>query len=99
MNQENKNSTNSILTKTPWDQEALNNFEKILEQIPAPIRGIAESRVSKKAESLVIEGSRAEITEKDIVDAFFAETPGGFLGLMKSSMKELNIDYTKHGHV
>lgn len=86
-----------MLTITPWDTETLKNFEKILEQIPASIRGIAESRVSKKAEKLVLEDGRNEITEKDMVNAFFAETPAGFMGPMTLSMEELNIDYKKYG--
>ena len=98
MNQESTNPSNSILTKTPWDSETLKNFEKILEDIPAMLRGVAESRVSKKAESLALEDARTEITEKNMVDAFFSETPGGFLGPMTLSMEELNIDYKKYGH-
>lgn len=99
MNQENNNSTPAFsLTKTPWDKETLGNFQKILEDIPAPIRGIAESRVSKKAESLAVEAGRSEITEKDMVDAFFAETPGGFLGPLRLSMESLGLKYTKYGH-
>ena len=70
MNQENNNQAKNLLTKTPWEQITLNNFEKILMQIPAPIRGIAESRVSKKAEFIVLDDSRNEITEKDMVSAF-----------------------------
>ena len=63
------------------------------------IRGVAEARVTKKAQSLVREDGRAVINEKDMVDAFFAETPGGFLPPMKASMEELGIDYARYGHV
>ena len=90
--------SNSKLTKTPWVPDVLKNFGKILEDVPAPIRGIAESRVSKKAENLVLDDGRDLITEKDMVDAFFAETPGGFLGPMTLTMENLNIDYKKYGH-
>ena len=68
-----------------WEKKSEENFLKILEQIPAMIRGIAETRVSKKAESIVREDNRLEITEKDMVAAFFAETPGGFIPPMKAS--------------
>jgi len=81
-----------------WEEAAYENFEKILEDIPHAIRGIAEARVTKKAQSFAREDNRAVIEEKDMVDAFFAETPGGFLGPMKCSMEELNIDYKKYGY-
>ncbi|MCK5580138.1 MAG: DUF2621 family protein [Candidatus Omnitrophica bacterium] len=85
-------------TQITWDATPKEQFDKILEQIPALIRGIAEARVSKKAESIVKENRRTVIGEKDMVDAFFAETPEGFIPAMKASMDELGIDYTQYGH-
>ena len=84
--------------RVTWDKETEEKFLKILEQIPAMIRGIAETRVSKKAESIIREQSRKMILEKDMVDAFFAETPSGFIPPMKSGMRELGIDYVKYGY-
>jgi hypothetical protein len=81
-----------------WDKTAEENFQKILEDIPHMIRGIAEARVSKKAQSLVEENNRTVILEKDMVDAFFAETPAGFIPVMKNSLDQLGIDYRKYGH-
>jgi len=81
-----------------WDKDSGEKFQKLLEQIPEMIRGIAEARVSKKAASIVQADNRTVINEKDMVDAFFAETPGGFLGPMKCGMEELGIDYTKYGY-
>lgn len=81
-----------------WDKATQEKFFKILEQIPDMLRGIAEIRVTKKAESLVRQENRLVIGEKDMVDAFFSETPGGFVGLMKNGMQDVGIDYTKYGH-
>jgi len=81
-----------------WDKATEEKFNKILDGIPDMIRGIAETRVSKKAHSIVMETNRTVITEKDMVDAFFAETPFGFHGPMKSDMEKLGIDYMKYGH-
>ncbi len=81
-----------------WDKATEEKFNKILEGIPDMIRGIAETRVSKKAQNIVAEAGRTEITEKDMVDAFFAETPFGFHGPMKSDMEKLGINYTQYGH-
>lgn len=81
-----------------WDKNTEEAFQKIIGGIPDMIRGIAETRVSKKAESIVRAENRTEITEKDMVDAFFAETPFGFHGPMKTDMLAVGIDYTKYGH-
>ncbi|MFC1510734.1 hypothetical protein ACFL49_03640 [Candidatus Omnitrophota bacterium] len=81
-----------------WEEGAQKNFEKILEEIPAMIRGVAEARVTKKAQALVSDDGRSVIEEKDMVNAFFAETPGGFLPPMKASMEELGIDYVQYGY-
>ena len=82
----------------PWDKAAEEKFNQLIAKIPDPIRGIAETRVSKKAESLVKAENRLEVTEKDMVDAFFAETPFGFHGPMKTDMETAGIDYKKYGH-
>lgn len=81
-----------------WEKEVETQFQTILLQIPDLIRGIAETRVSKKAESIVRDSNRTTINEKDMVDAFFAETPSGFIPAMKKSMNDLKIDYTKYGY-
>ena len=81
-----------------WDKTTQEKFHTILQEIPDLIRGIAETRVSKKAESLLRQQNRFVIEEKDMVDAFFAETPSGFMGPMKNSMKTLGIDYTQYGY-
>jgi hypothetical protein len=81
-----------------WDKVVEENFQKILEDIPYMIRGIAEARVSQKARALVEGEGRTTVTEKDMVDAFFTETPGGFIPVMKNSLEQLGIDYKQYGH-
>ena len=81
-----------------WDKPTEEKFLKILEQIPDMVRGIAEVRITKKIESTLRQENRWVINEKDMVDAFFAETPGAFVPAMKSGMEEIGIDYTKYGH-
>ena len=58
--------------KITWDKTTQEKFEKILEQIPPLIRGIAETRVFKKAQNILQQENRWVIGEKDMVDAFFA---------------------------
>jgi hypothetical protein len=89
---------NRVGTALGWDKQAEDHLFTILEQIPMMIRGIAETRVTKKAQALAIAEGRQEISHKDMVDAFFAETPSGFVPAMKQSMAELGIDYGKYGH-
>ena len=84
-------------SRITWDKPTYEKFLKILEQIPDLIRGIAETRVSKKAEGIIRQDNRWVIAEQDMVEAFFAETPPGFIGPMKTSMQELGIDYTQYG--
>ena len=84
--------------KITWEKATEEMFLKILEDIPALIRPIAELRVSKKVDSILRDSNRNLVTEKDMVDAFFAETPPGFIPSMKQSMKQLGLDYTKYGH-
>ena len=84
--------------KVTWEKTTEEKFRKLLEQIPDLIRGIAEIRVTKKVESIIRQENRFEVTEKDLVDALFSETPPGFVPAMKQSMDELGIDYTKFGY-
>lgn len=81
-----------------WEKNTQEKFNQLLGKIPIFLRGIAEKKVSQKAESLTRQENRREVTEKDMVNAFFSETPFGFHGPMKSDMEELGIDYTKYGH-
>ena len=85
--------------RVTWDHPTEEKFLKILDQIPDLIRGIAETRVSRKAESLIRQDNRKVVLEKDMVDAFFAETPGGFIPAMKNGMTAAGIDYTKYGYL
>lgn len=81
-----------------WEQNVQEIFNKVIEKIPVFLRGIAQEKVAKKAEDLARHAGRAQVTEKDLVDAFFAETPFGFHGPMKSDMEAVGIDYTKYGY-
>ena len=81
-----------------WDQTTEEKFKQLIEKVPVFLRGIAQEKVSKKAQSLAQKENRKEVAEKDLVDAFFAETPFGFHGPMKTDMQNLGIDYTRYGY-
>ncbi len=81
-----------------WDKTAQDNFEAVLTKIPVFLRSIAAQKVSRKAESIARSEGRWEISQKDVVDAFFVETPFGFHGPLKMDMEALGIDYKKYGY-
>ena len=82
----------------PWDKTTKEKFDQLMAKIPVFMRGIAQEKVSKAAEKLTAENNRSEVTEKDMVDAFFKETPFGFHGPMKADMEAVGIDYTQYGY-
>lgn len=81
-----------------WEKATEEKFDQLLEKVPVFLRAMAREKVSKKAEAIVAKEGRAQVTEKDLVDAFFAETPFGFHGPMKTDMEALGIDYTRYGY-
>ena len=50
--------------RVTWDKPTQEKFQQIIGGIPDMIRGIAETRVSKKAETIVRAANRTEVTEK-----------------------------------
>lgn len=81
-----------------WETETLTRFNQLMEKVPVFLREIARGKITQRAEDLVKNDGRQKIMEKDMVDAFFAETPFGFHGPMKSDMEDLGIDYVQYGH-
>ncbi len=81
-----------------WEKQAKDNFEAILAKIPVFLRPIAATKVSQKAEKNARSENRQSVSQKDVVDAFFMETPFGFHGPMKMDMDALGIDYKQYGY-
>ena len=86
------------MDKIIWDKVTQEKFNQILCKIPVFLRPIAEKKVSQKIENILRQEKRLEVREKDLVDAFFSETPFGFHGPLKSDMEEFGIDYTQYGY-
>lgn len=82
----------------PWNPTTRTGFDGMVAKIPVFLQPIAKTKVAAKAEHLARAAGRGEVTEKDMVDAFFMETPFGFHGPMKTDMKDLGINYTQYGH-
>ncbi len=81
-----------------WDKAAREDFEAVLAKIPVFLRDMARRKVSQKAEKNAGRENRRLVSSKDVVDAFFMETPFGFHGPMKADMDALGIDYQKYGY-
>ena len=81
-----------------WDPDVQRKFEQMTARIPIFLRDLAEKKVFQKAEDLTKKDGRGIVSEKDLVDAFFNETPFGFHGPLKNDMNELRIDYLKYGY-
>lgn len=81
-----------------WQKSTQDKFDQMIEKIPVFLRGVAKEKVAKRAENFAGQGNRHEVNDKDMVDAFFKETPFGFHGPLKTDMEDLGIDYTQYGH-
>ena len=84
-------------TQISW-AEVQSKYDQLLGKIPVFMRPIALQKVTKKAETLVLADNRQSVTEKDLVDAFFAETPFGFHGPLKNDMHEFGTNYQQYGY-
>lgn len=82
----------------PWKQSTQETFNQLIAKVPVFLQEMARDKISKKAEKLCLDNKISEVTEKEMVDAFFAETPFGFHGPMKSDMEAIGLDYTKYGY-
>ena len=82
----------------PWNKGTETKFNQLIEKVPVFLRELAQNKVSKRAQEFAQKENRAEVTEKDMIDAFFKETPFGFHGPMKTDMESVGIDYTQYGH-
>lgn len=94
-NEEQESRENSPID---WDRDTQEKFGQLIAKIPVFLRSLAKEKVLKRAETIVKDDHRTVIVEKDMVDAFFIETPFGFHGPLKTDMEEIQIDYTKYGH-
>ncbi len=81
-----------------WDKDAEEKFKQMLAKMPPFMRPIAEKALRDKAEEFARKDNRTLVSEKDMVDAFFIETPFGFQGMMKNDLGSIGVDYAKYGY-
>ena len=81
-----------------WDEDTKKKFDFLISKIPIALRSTAKRMITPKAETIAREDGRMMVSEKDMVDAFFAKVPASFQGAMKKDMRECNINWTQYGH-
>lgn len=81
-----------------WEKTTRQKFEQLMVKIPVFMRGIAQEKISQAAQGFAKQNNRQEVIEKDMVDAFFQETPFAFQGLVKTDLQNAGIDYTQYGY-
>ncbi|MCP4653395.1 MAG: radical SAM protein [Candidatus Omnitrophica bacterium] len=79
-----------------WDAQAQGKFDLTISKMPFFHRRIAEKMVKAKSENLARENNKGLVSEKEVATAFFQEVPAAFKGLMKTILKEAELDYTKY---
>lgn len=81
-----------------WEKIDEERFNQLIAKIPVFLRSVAMEKVSQRVEKILMQENRQVASERDLVEAFFLETPFGFHGPLKMDMQLLGIDYTKYGY-
>lgn len=84
------------MNKITWNPQVEEKFKAALANMPLFYRRVAEKMVRERAEIIAQEKNKAEISEEDMVLAFFKEVPGPFKGMMKDLLREAKVDYKKY---
>lgn len=84
------------MSEIKWELSARDKFTQAVSKMPLFHRRIAEKLVKERAEALVREAGKQEVSEEDVVRAFFKEVPPAFKGMMTRLLAEAGIDYKKY---
>ena len=79
-----------------WENEAKENFDKIINNLPQFHRTIAQTLVKESAEKIAQERNSETVEVKDVVVAFFTEVPPAFKDMMKRLFGQQGIEYLKY---
>jgi len=79
-----------------WENEAKENFDKIINNLPQFHRTIAQTLVKESAEKIAQERNSETVEVKDAVIAFFKEVPPAFKDMMKRLFDQQGIEYSKY---
>ena len=79
-----------------WHQEAKDNFDKVIENLPQFHRSIAQIFVKEKAQELAQSRNSVTVENQDLITAFFQEVPPAFRDMMKRLFTQQQIDYSQY---
>jgi hypothetical protein len=80
-----------------WEKATEEKFRVMIAKIPVFHRHITEEAVSQRAEENARMRNAAEVTESDVVQAFFSDVPSPFYGMMVRLLDQTGFDYKKYG--
>lgn len=81
-----------------WTQEATESFDKLLEVIPALMRGLAEGPMKEKAEDYAEEAGAQQVERSHAVAGFIIATPFPMRKHLKKALEKAEIpieEYSK----
>ncbi len=81
-----------------WDPAVADLYQQVLKKMPIFLRPMAEKAITKKSLANAKENGNDQVGEKELIDAFFSETPFGFHGPMMTDLEDVGLDYKKYGH-
>lgn len=79
-----------------WNPDVEKKFREIVSKMPLFHRRIAENLVKERAELIAQERNKAEVSEEELVQAFFQEVPPAFKEMMKKLLGEMGVAYGKY---
>lgn len=86
----------SSLPEVEWDKAVEQKFAAAVSKMPFFYRGITQKLVRAKSESLAQQQNSGYVSEQELVNAFFEETPAAFKEAMKGVLNAAEIDYKKY---
>ncbi|MDD5541865.1 MAG: DUF2621 family protein [Acidobacteriia bacterium] len=75
-----------------WSTEATTQFESMLNDVPAMMRGMARSMASAEAERVAAERGATEVSVDDLIRGMIRATPSDFRETVKQLLQGHGID-------
>lgn len=80
-----------------WNLEVQQRFKAMIAKIPVFHRGITENAVTLRAEENARSRKVDQVSEEDVVAAFFSDVPSPFYSMMIRLLEQAGFDYKKYG--
>jgi len=80
-----------------WETKTEDKFKLMISKIPVFHRKITEVTVRDRAQENARSRNSTEVTEQDVIGAFFSDVPSPFYSLMIRLLDQTGFDYKKYG--